>query len=109
MRIIFGKHDCVAKEYVWEVPEGMNVRKGDPMLVDTARGTTVAIAMSDVIEGENLECVAARSGAYFPLKKVLGFCGPELRQYIRNHTANAISREICDVIKAEFVCDVRPF
>lgn len=83
MKVVFAKHPCCDKEFLFMVPEGMsNPAKGDVMLVKTIEGDTVATASSDVIEAANAEEIAAHVGAYLPLKPVLEVCGPVLRQYI---------------------------
>ena len=83
MKVVFAKHPCCETEFLFMVPYGMRgPAKGDVMLVNTMHGNTVAIASSNVIEAANAEEIAARVGAYLPLKPVLEVCGPVLRQYI---------------------------
>lgn len=90
MKVVFAKHPCCEKEFLFMVPEGMSdPAKGDVMLVRTIEGDTVATASSDVIEAVNAEEIAARVGAYLPLKPVLEVCGPVLRQYIERVTRSA--------------------
>jgi len=87
MKVVFAKHPCCEKEFLFMVPYGMRGPvKGDVMLVSTIEGDTVATASSDVIEATNAEEIAARVGAYLPLKPVLEVCGPVLRQYIERVT-----------------------
>jgi len=90
MKVVFAKHPTCTTEFLFMVPDGMRgPAKGDAMLVNTMYGDTVAIASSDVIEATNAEEIAARVGAYLPLKPVLEVCGPVLRQYIENVTRYA--------------------
>ena len=92
---VFAKHDGCNKEFVFAVPPWMSVHKGDVLLVETKDGRAIATATSNIIEGEDVEQVALRFGAYLPLKKVLQVCGPELQKYIRIKTIG----EICDAIR----------
>lgn len=90
MKVVFAKHPCCEKEFLFMIPEGMSEpAKGDVMLVRTIEGDTVATASSDVIEAANAEEIAARVGAYLPLKPVLEVCGPVLREYIERETRHA--------------------
>lgn len=84
MNIIFAKHDSCDKEFMFEVPEGMNPVKGDVLWVDTCQGQTVAIATSSMIYGHNIEQLIDKFGAYLPLKKVLSFANKGVQAYIRN-------------------------
>ena len=84
MNIIFAKHDGCNKEFIFEVPNGMNPKKNDILWVDTIRGETVAVATSDVISGCQMEQLVEKLGAYLPLKRVRTYANKELQIYIEN-------------------------
>lgn len=94
MRIVFAKHEGEDKEYCFEVPEIMNIQKGDILLVDTMRGTEIATATSYTIIGENVEQFATRCGAYLPLKKVITYASEEMQKYIHKKTVSEIIKTI---------------
>ena len=91
MNIIFAKHDCCEKEYLFEVPNGMHPTRGDILWVDTAKGETVAVATCDMISGCGIEQIAEKFGAYFPLKRVKTYANHELQTYIENRTYSEVA------------------
>lgn len=94
MKIVYAKHEGQDKEYCFEVPEIMNIQKGDILLVDTMRGTAIATATSDAITGENVEQIATRCGAYLPLKKVITYANEELQKYIHKKVVSEVIKKI---------------
>lgn len=94
MILILGKHDQCNKEYVWQVPPWLDVHKGDPMLVETMRGLDIATATSNIIECQDGFEVAARFGAYEPIKSVVAYCPPALAKYVRNKALRDAARRI---------------
>lgn len=90
MKIVFAKHDIDSKEYIFEVPDGMNIKKGDILFVDTMRGQQIAVATTDMQSGEYTEHMLSKLGAYLPLKKVLAYANKEIQDYIFNNTINGI-------------------
>ena len=94
MNIIFAKHDGNDKEFVFEVPDGMLIFKNDILWVETSRGETVAVATSDMITGVGLEQVAAKFGAYFPLKKVKTYANQGLKEYIEQKCIKEIKESV---------------
>ena len=93
-RIVFARHDGVEKEYVFSVPEQMRIDIGDLLLVDTSRGPQVVTASSSIISGANLDQVAKRFGATFPLREVLQVCGQQMRTYIMKQAMNKMIAEM---------------
>lgn len=109
MNIIFAKHDCCEKEYLFEVPNGMHPVKGDVLWVNTSKGETVATATSDMISGHGVEQIADKFGAYFPLKKVLAYANKGIETYINNRAYDKIVRYCCSEQKNVHVIDDLPF
>lgn len=92
--LVFAKHDWCDKEYLFAVPYYLEVRKGDILLVDTVRGLTIATATSEMFEGQNIDEIAVRFGAYLPLKEVKQVAGQMLQTYIAKKERNEIMRKI---------------
>ena len=76
MNMIFAKHDARDKEFIFSVPAGAVVKKGDMLWVNTMYGKSIAIASSDMFFGD--EEIAVRYGAYLPVKEVAGIISKEL-------------------------------
>lgn len=93
--LVFAKHDCCNKEFLFAVPFDMEVRKGDVLLVETMHGLTVATATSEMFEGRNIDEVALKFGAYLPLKEVKQVAGRQIQEYLRRKTIG----NICNVIQ----------
>lgn len=98
-RIVYAKHDCSEKKYIFEVPKNIEIKAGDILLVNTIQGVTIATAMTGVIavDGENVNELLIECGAYLPLKKVNQVAGQMLQTYISRKTRN----EIIDLIKKD--------
>ena len=94
MKIVFARHEGSSGEYIFEVPDGMNIKKGDILYVDTIRGAQIAFATSDTQVCEHAEYTLNKLGAYLPLKKVLAYANKEIQDYIFNNTINGI---ICTI------------
>ena len=80
---VFAKHENSTKEYLFAVPNDLyNITKGEILLVDTIKGEKIAIATSTIIEGENLDEIALKFGAYLPLKKVKAVLNQRIKEYV---------------------------
>lgn len=96
---IFAKHDDCPKEYIFAVPyELHNIKKGDLLIVDTIKGQQIVTATSEIIEGENLDEIAIKYGAYMPLKKVIAVQHPLLKNYIETKERRRLASEIESII-----------
>lgn len=103
---VFAKHENSSKEYLFAVPNDLyNINKGDILLVDTKKGEEIAIATSTIIEGENLDEIALKFGAYLPLKKVKAVLNQRLKEYVERNERERILLQI----KELFVNSELPF
>lgn len=92
---VFAKHENSNKEYLFAVPNDLyNIKKGDILLVDTIKGEEIAIATSTIIEGENLDEIALKFGAYLPLKKVKSVLNQRLKEYVERKERDHILLKI---------------
>lgn len=92
---VFAKHENSSKEYLFAVPNDLyNINKGDILLVDTKKGEEIAIATSTIIEGENLDEIALKFGAYLPLKKVKAVLNQRLKEYVERNERERILLQI---------------
>ena len=92
---VFAKHENLSKEYLFAVPNDLyNINKGDILLVDTKKGEEIAIATSTIIEGENLDEIALKFGAYLPLKKVKAVLNQRLKEYVERNERERILLQI---------------
>lgn len=71
MRIIFAKHKGSDKEYCFHLAENDTAEKGYMLLVETMYGEDFVKATTDPCKVEGDNAVIEKTGAYFPLKKVL--------------------------------------
>lgn len=96
MNIIFAKHDDKGKEFCFELTDEQvkYVKKGNLLLVKTCRGNVAATATTDVISGSGAKDVADKSGAYFPLKKVISFIDDNLKEYIYNIIEESVTKKL---------------
>ena len=81
--IVFAKHDGCEKEFLFEVPDGMEVKYDDILLVDTIKGKQIARATGDMSTRDYPDDILLRLGAYLPLKRVLAVAGREIQEYIK--------------------------
>ena len=103
---VFAKHENSSKEYLFAVPNDLyNINKGDILLVDTKNGEEIAIATSTIIEGENLDEIALKFGAYLPLKKVKAVLNQRLKEYVERNERKRILLQI----KELFINSELPF
>lgn len=103
---VFAKHENSSKEYLFAVPNDLyNIKKGDVLLVDTKNGEEIAIATSTIIEGENLDEIALKFGAYLPLKKVKAVLNQRLKEYVERNERKRILLQI----KELFINSELPF
>ena len=84
MRVIFAKHEGNDKEYCFQLAENDTAEKGYILLVDTMHDEAFVTATTDpcIIEGDN--SVIEKTGAYFPLKRVLASIPKTLYDRITN-------------------------
>ena len=93
--VVFAKHEKSTKEYLFAVPNDLyNIKKGDILLVDTIKGEEIAIATSTINEGENLDEIALKFGAYLPLKKVKAVLNQRLKEYVERNERKKILLQI---------------
>ena len=74
MNIVFIEHPGCMKEYAFEVPHGVELKKGENVMLSTALGDALGVCICDSFEldGTPLEVVGRIIGAKFPLRKVIG-------------------------------------
>lgn len=104
MQIVFATHDGSSKEYLFEVPEGMSVKRNDVLCVETMNGPKVAVATGGMSIGEYTDRMLIKMGAYLPLKKVIACANKEIQEYIKNR---AITKAIV-MLRQEIEPDI-PF
>jgi len=76
VKAVIVKHDNSYKNFVFEVPKGANVKKGDRVVCDTRKGQDEGICISEPIyildESPIKEFFEILTGCKFPLKKIVG-------------------------------------
>ena len=73
--VVFARHERDNRAYLFEVDPITNIKDGEEIIVDTVKGQSGAWAVggSFMIDKRGIESIAKAIGAYFPLKKVIGF------------------------------------
>ena len=74
MNVVFIEHDNQSGMYLFEVPGGVKLGKGEHVMVKTRHGETCGVCVCESFELDvsPLETVGRICGASFPLKKVIG-------------------------------------
>ena len=79
MSIVFAQHLGDSKDYVFEVPDRVEVKAGDYLLVETMRGLRWVTAVTGEIWGD-AERLALRLGAYLPIRPVVAVIPGEYKE-----------------------------
>lgn len=74
MNVVFIEHNNQSGTYLFEVPVGVSLKKGETVMVETRHGETcgVCVCESFELDGSPLETIGRICGAKFPLKRVVG-------------------------------------
>lgn len=74
MNVVLIKHHCSRSTYLFQVPQGVVLKDGDEVIVETRNGEVGGICVCDSFEldGSPLNAVGTACGASFPLKSVVG-------------------------------------
>lgn len=72
--LVFANHEGNSKSYLFQAPLQINLRVSEKVFVDTVSGRVPANCVSDsfIVDGHTAQQIIAGSGAYLPLKKVVG-------------------------------------
>ncbi|MFA5706605.1 MAG: hypothetical protein WDA41_09645 [Candidatus Neomarinimicrobiota bacterium] len=75
MNIVFVKHEGCCNDFVFRVPDELvpHIDKNQTVLVNTMHGLALGITQTNVICGPGVQDIAIKTGAYLPLKSVVGF------------------------------------
>ena len=71
---IFVKHENSEKKFLFEVPHGLDIDRGETVLCDTMHGEARGITVTDTFELERgaAHILSDILGFYFPVKKIIG-------------------------------------
>lgn len=72
--LVFVNHGT-DKNYLFQVPSMIRLKKGEKVFVDTSQGECIGTCVSNsFIVGEyETDCIVVATGAYKPLKNVIGW------------------------------------
>ena len=78
VNLVFIKHQENSKKFLFEVPVGVELMKGEKVFCDTRLGNQVGICATSsfYINSHSLESVVEGFGATMPLRKVIGYAEP---------------------------------
>lgn len=96
MNIVFAKHSNQAKVFCFSVPDCMvpHIANGTDVLVDTARGKSMATTTTGVISGAGAVDLARQNGATEPLRSVLSFVDPMIRAHVNADALKLIQQAL---------------
>lgn len=74
INLVFVRHDGNYTNYLFQAPLQINLRVSEKVFVDTVSGRVPANCVSDsfIVDGYTAQQIIAGSGAYLPLKRVVG-------------------------------------
>lgn len=91
--VIFAKHpgDFTNKPYLFSVDPITDIKSGQQLCVSTKKGTrdAVAVGSSFLIDERGLDSLISATGAYLPLKPVIGTVEEKL-------VRKAVLHKLCD-------------
>ncbi len=92
IKVVMAVHPNSSRKFTFEVPDGMEVHKGNILLVETMKGKSIAICSSEeiCIDVNDVE----KLGAYLPLKKVIQCAGEQIQDYINSRCKYKIKSDI---------------
>lgn len=103
---VLAKHEGCKKEFVFEVPPQLEVKRGDALIVDTMYGEQLATAVTDTFGGINQEEVLKRLGAYSPVKQVKAVCDRRFTEFIENKVRQEIYEAALKFASNEILADL---
>lgn len=75
LNLIFASHEGDTKKFLFQLPLGIEVAKGQKFYVDTMRGESIVIAETEniYVGRHTADALVIGCGAYEPLKMVTGY------------------------------------
>lgn len=92
IKVVIAVHPNSSRKFTFEVPDGMEVHKGNILLVETMKGKSIAICSSEEICIDINDVEKLR--AYLPLKKILQCAGEQIQDYINSRCKDKIKSDI---------------
>lgn len=73
--LVFINHNDKDKNYLFQLPKNLLLKKGEKVFVETIQGECVGTAVSDsfIVDKYTAEQIIVGTGAYEPLKDVIGW------------------------------------
>jgi hypothetical protein len=73
--LVFVKHENSSKQYLFEVPEDVQLYKGEKVFCETVWGQSFGVCDTDsvLVEPEIAKFIISGCGAYEPIKPVIGY------------------------------------
>lgn len=77
--LVFIKHENDNKNYLFQVPMIIRLKAGEKVFAETIQGESLGECVTDsFIVGEHeTACIMTGTGAYYPLKDVIGFASKQ--------------------------------
>ena len=88
--LIFAKHDGSDKAFLFTIDPLYDVKNGQRLLVETMHGETEAMAVGDSFMADDraVNSIVTGTGAYFPLKKVIGTVETDIKDFCEQIKVN---------------------
>ena len=97
VKIVMIKHEKSIKKFIFEVPESLDVHKGNIVLADTKFGPAFAIAVSEPFEVRT-DDLANFEGVTLPLRKIKEYASEEMQNYISDKANQKMKNQIKKVL-----------
>jgi hypothetical protein len=103
MNIVMAQHRNNPRTFCFEVPETLcnQIGKGALIIVDTAKGPSVAKTTTGVIYGTGALDIAKMNGATEPLRKVMATVDADLIAYIKGELFTEIKAALKEAGKPQ--------
>lgn len=97
VKIVMVKHENSIRKFIFEVPESLDIHKGNIVLTDTKFGPAFGIAVSEPFE-VHTDDLTNFEGVTLPLRKIKEYASEEMQNYISEKANQKMKSQIRKVL-----------